>query len=279
MSSKNIHEWEKMQSSIEPINQIIGGFKFSDLVLLTGRSGGGKSTLLRQEVLYAIENDYSVFMYSSKFSDHQLLRQILFQAAGAWNIEEKSSDTGGSYVISSEYAKEQITEQYGKKIILFENREEKEPDLLSVFKRAYNIFGCRIFAIDDITRFYLEEVNASEKDPILQQETLISRFKNFARQFNALIYFVFPPRKNTGEGIIDNANKALGGKQVALADTIISVDKYPEKEGNAEGLIKIHKDRFIDEVSNIDIGFEPKSGRLYSIEQPDFKDYRFSWER
>ncbi len=285
-------EWERVQSSLELINKVIGGFKFSDLVLWTGYPGAGKSTLVGQEALYALENNYNVFIYSGELSSSSLLYPIQLQAAGAWNTEEKGDGLGGAYVVPTENAKEQIREWYRGKLKLFEHDSGVgENKLLEVMEMAYRRYNCRVFIVDNMMTFSTGVTETQEKDHYRKQGELTTQLKNFARRYNVIVHLVSHPRKSAdGKSVVKNFQQIMGGSEQAnLADSIIAVNKYSKEENANEetvdvealdGLIAIFKDRLLGNDDKVfDVKLDRKSKRFYCATRPEFKSYEFAWEK
>ena len=77
---------ERVTSGIDEIDRRIGGFYMGEVSIWTGKTGQGKSTFVNQMVCEAINQNYSVCLYSGELVNSQLQNWINLQLAGESNI-------------------------------------------------------------------------------------------------------------------------------------------------------------------------------------------------
>ena len=72
VKSVDLSALPKIRTGLQELDQIIGGFYFGQVILLTGRRGEGKSTLLSQLDLEAIDQGYATLIYSGELADYHV---------------------------------------------------------------------------------------------------------------------------------------------------------------------------------------------------------------
>ncbi len=87
VKSVDLSALPKIRTGLQELDQIIGGFYFGQVILLTGRRGEGKSTLLSQLDLEAIDQGYATLIYSGELADYHVKNWMDLQAAGPDNIQ------------------------------------------------------------------------------------------------------------------------------------------------------------------------------------------------
>ena len=81
----------RTQSNIPELDRAIGGFYEGELSVWTGKRGEGKSTLLGQILLQAMDQGHTVCAYSGELPKAQFKHWASMQAAGRTPAPEKSS--------------------------------------------------------------------------------------------------------------------------------------------------------------------------------------------
>ena len=78
----DINSLPKIKTNIREIDRVIRGLVMGQLILLTGKRGEGKSTLMSQFVCEALEQGENVFVYSGELPGFLFRRWIDYQLAG-----------------------------------------------------------------------------------------------------------------------------------------------------------------------------------------------------
>ena len=66
-----------LQSSLSIINKVLGGWQNSNLTIVAGRPGMGKTTFLVQQIIDMVKYGYSVGVFSLEMSDEQIATKII----------------------------------------------------------------------------------------------------------------------------------------------------------------------------------------------------------
>ena len=79
----------RVRSSIRAVNEIMGGYMMGQFTIWTGINSSGKSTLLGQEMLEAVDQGFPVCAYSGELAAPIFRYWIDLQAAGPGHLEMK----------------------------------------------------------------------------------------------------------------------------------------------------------------------------------------------
>ena len=85
----NLTEIPKTIVGIPSLDKAVGGFLEGDLSVWTGKTGEGKSSVVNQLIIEAIEQKVNVCVYSGEIPDYIFRYQIELCAAGSKNIIKK----------------------------------------------------------------------------------------------------------------------------------------------------------------------------------------------
>lgn len=271
---------ENVMSGIEEIDKKIGGFYMGEVSIWTGKTGQGKSTFVNQMVCEAINQNYSVCLYSGELINSQLQNWINLQLAGEENIINLVDEKTGkvSYGISNQL-KKQLQDWYRDKLYIYNNEFEMESvnhaSIVDIFKIAYQKYGCRVFVVDNLmsVRF----INKSKDDYYTQQSCFVGELVAFAKSNNVHIHIVAHPKKTANEnlenedisGTMDIANRADNVFVISKIDK----EKYPEKEEDGKFIIRKNRS---DGINNciFNLYFNKKS-RRFSTKLNELKKYNW----
>ena len=85
---------QKLQTGFRTLDSALkGGLPFGQLVLISGKSGEGKSTLASQLICEAVDQGYTSFIYSGEMGNSQVQSWMNLQFAGQEVMAYKTSST------------------------------------------------------------------------------------------------------------------------------------------------------------------------------------------
>ncbi len=186
-------------------------FRESELTVVNGVNGHGKSQLAGQIVLSALEQGWRTCKASLEMKPDVLLYRMARQA----NAGSVTSD-----------AVERLGKWYQDKLWLFDLvGTAKAERLLEVFTYARKRYDCRLFVIDSLLKCGIAE------DDYNGQKLFVESLCDFKNQYDAHIILVTHSRKGQSE------DKPIGKMDVRgtgaitdLADTVIGVWRNKVKE-------------------------------------------------
>lgn len=270
----------RVRSGFRGIDQIMGGFIMGELTIWTGINSSGKSSLLGQVMLEAVEQEFAVCAYSGELSAAIFRYWIDLQAAGPNHLIKKMDSIKGKEVASvTPEAVRKIREWYRDRFFLYDSYgAAKDENLLEVFEYAVQRYNCKVFMIDNLmTTCY----SGSENDFYRKQSEFIGKVNKFAKAYDVHVHLVAHPRKTTGR--LTKMDVAGSGDITNRADNVLSVHRLSPKEKQemddpCDAVVEVFKNRFSGTQDvEIQLSFDPDSKRFYMASDKfgGFKSY--SW--
>lgn len=276
-SAKEIYEdpepdYEYIRSGITVIDTKLHGLQKSGLSVISGTRGSGKSTLVGQMIITAINDGHNVICYSGELNNKKYLRWLMRQAAGKHNIETSMNGTR----IKPEKELEIVNWMDGHFWLYnnkYGNRFDKIEAHLREKMKEYKVDLC---IIDNLMALDLSEYNRDKYDA---QTDFVWALKNLAEITNTHIIFVAHPKKVNGfirlndisgsgniGNIVDNAFLVHRNNRDFQNGYKEMFDHEPSKDGitdDVTNVIEIAKDReYGTQDEFISLYFERESKRL-----------------
>jgi archaellum biogenesis ATPase FlaH len=267
---------------------------FGKVGIVSGINGSGKSTMLGQLMLEAIDQGHNVFAYSGELKEDEFQFWIDLQAAGSNNLTQKTSKQGKTYHEINKEAKAQIHDWFGEHFWLYDNNKSMKYENILETIEAYRVHkNCRVIFLDNFMTIDIS--NLSEKD--LQAQThFIASLAKYVKQKNVLVFLVIHPKK-IYEGIVQKQDILGTGNMSNAIDfmflihrvnetfkTHLANRKIPKQVKQAledsNNVLEVGKDRWTGkEGLNIPMMYCPDSKRLVDAEHLDLRNKRYSWEK
>jgi twinkle protein len=272
---------ERVKSNITWLDKAIGGFLMGELSVWTGKRGQGKSTLLGQLMLEAIDQNVKVCAYSGELRKDRFQYWVNLQAAGAENVHQYHDTFREKDVpFVPKEVQEKIKKWYDEKFYLYDNDisgvATEESSILKIFGYAAKRYDCKVFLIDNLMTANFEFNN--EKDYYRAQSNFIGTLKEFANQYNVHVHLVAHPRKTQGE--LSNDDISGSGDITNRADNVFSLDRTSDQEkaeSNVDVIFKVLKNRSEGVEDKIGLNYCKYSRRLYLPTQGNVS--RYGWEK
>ncbi len=263
-----------------------GGVRLGETSIWTGFNSSGKSTLLGQVLLNAIENGYKVCAYSGELPDRIFRYWIELQAAGPDYVKQETNKYG--YPVSKTDYKmlPHIRNWYNGRFWLYDTQEAVgQEKILEVFEYAVQRRDCKVFMVDNLMSLALN--SHSDSDFYRKQADFIGMCKAFAKKYMVHIHIVAHPRK-----------PAAGSKELDVAgssnitnwtDNVFEIKRFTKKElatieadesTNGLGItnsLNIKKNRLMGKQDKVFmLAFEDKSKRYY-IAKSGTPKWSYGW--
>jgi twinkle protein len=267
----------RVRSSIRAVNEIMGGYMMGQFTIWTGMNSSGKSTLLGQEMLEAVNQGFPVCAYSGELPAPVFRYWIDLQAAGPDNLEMKFDSIKNTEIAyPKREAVTKIRNWYKDLFFLYDSYGTvNEDSLFEVFEYAVMRYGCRVFMIDNLMTTCFA---GSEKDFYRKQSEFVNRVARFSQQFDVHIHLVAHPRKTTGR--LTKMDVAGTGDITNRADNVLSVhrlNKDEREEFGCDSLLEIFKNRFSGQQDiEIRLNFDPSCKRFTM--KTDVRVKKYGWE-
>lgn len=143
----------RISSGIPTLDRCIGGFMEGGVTILSGMSGGGKSTLSNQFILSAIESGHCVCAYSGELTKEKFLNWLSMSACGPEFMGLKYDKFLQKNVPFVPPEVQQRIQAYLKsKLFLYDNKEvftkSQADSILDMFTLAARRNNCSLFVVD-----------------------------------------------------------------------------------------------------------------------------------
>ncbi len=273
---------QRYRSGIPALDRFTGGFYAGQLSLWTGERGRGKSTLLGQLLLEAVDQGATVCAYSGELAAEQFKLWLTIQAAGPGHVgvyEDK--ETGRKMAAVAESVRKRIDEWWDRRFFLYDigsASSHSEDSILQVFDNARRCYGAEVFLVDNIMTVGLK--HSRDGDYFRAQSNFAGRLAAFAKQGGVHVHLVAHPRK------ADKGRKALqmddiggSGDLPNRADNVFALSRgQAELRGEPKNVTTLQclKNRAFGGTKEIQLEFDVKSKRFYPLDGAPGRQY--GWE-
>ena len=258
----------RISTNIPLLDQAIGGMMEGNLIIVSGESGGGKSTFSGELLLSAIEAGHKVCAYSGELSKMKFLQWLIFQAAGSDYVTLKFDhfmNKNVPYVPVDVQLR--IREWLRGKAFLYDNKEIFEKSqvesIIDMFTFAARAHECDVFLLDNMMSSLCEE-----EEELKAQTKFINALKKFAEKFSVTVLCVSHPRKMKAGVEMGKFDVAGSANIVNLSDATIVIQR-PD--------IKVLKSREFGTELTIPCVFLPDCRRIYQADVGDLLNC--SWDK
>lgn len=275
VKGQNKYEIPKVSTGIKEFDKILrGGLPFGSLVLVTGKSGKGKSTLANQMIINALEQGYKCFVYSGELPTDTLRDYMDYQVAGPSHVFEYSNRFCQTAFAVSETNKNLISEWYGDNLWIYDDfdideEESEDMGIVRLMKESMMMYDTRVFLLDNLmTAIDLEDIGEKGNE---KQAEFVSRITKFARRYGIVVILVAHKRKNN---FSQEANDEVMGSSAItnLASVIISYDIGKDLEEN-QRTGSITKNRLFGTTGECILTWDNRSTRIYGHGDDLYKEY------
>ena len=265
-----------METGNKAIDMAMGGYLFPSLNVWSGQRAAGKSTMLYQTLIPALEKDYNVFIYTGELDAGMFKLWFYNQIATERHLEAKVDHIRRkqNYRVNDTVIKA-IDEWIKGKIWVFDNRIGNDKDeIISRMKEAYKRYNCKLFVLDNLTVMRSKGIENKYE----AQSELTDELRQFAINTNSCVNLVVHPRKGNNK-MFDNDDVGGSGDITNLAFNVIYVRRVEKeddltetelKEASETGLssvnsiVQVTKNRVFGETSKTYMAYDPRSKRFYN---------------
>ena len=249
--------------------------------LITGRSNGGKSTLVRQIIANAIDKNNKVYLMSGEGDPETLLNEMYQSVVG------RDEEFYNKIILNKRVRKEpkaevleKLKKWHYKKLVMFnkgDSRLKTIDELTAMLELEIKINNYNLIVIDNLMSIL--SVQASEKYE--QQADFMQRLCDLAKAYSTHIVLVLHPNKTYKKGEDMDFEQISGTSDLYnKADNIITVIReYKEEEiasGN-NGKVAVVKNRYFKDLPKVNIHYDIETGLLLEIQEGNIIGYNFRW--
>lgn len=267
-------------SGIAGLDRAIGGFDSGELSIWTGRRGDGKSTLLGQLMLTALNQGKNVFAYSGELSAWRFKEWLSLQAAGPKNVTDRKDEASEKqYTFVSPGIMFHLDEWWKERFFLYDTRQAcaNDPDsILSVMEFARKRHGCEVFMLDNLMSLAL----AADKDYYRAQSDFVGRLADFAKRTETHVHLVAHPRKADTKREFLTDDIGGSGDVSNRADNAFLLERLSAEDAKGKdygSVLTVLKNRQFGIRLKIGLNYEPRSRRFYG--RDGSPEWHYAWEK
>lgn len=271
----DIESLEHIKTGLYDVDKVINGLYLGNVYLLTGKRGEGKSTFASQMCVNALEQGYSLFVYSGELPDYHFKNWIDLQIAGSDNIITARNEYGEeTYNLKNEVV-EKINKWYQDKAFIFDNTVSTEDlmrddysdgSLLGTIRKAICRYGIKLVLIDNLMTALDVDISA---DLYKAQSKFIKSVKVMAQKYNVAVILIAHPKKEQDGKELDNDSVSGSSDITNAVDVVMTYSSNNESDSDIyQSLLGITKNRLTGKrrtgKDRIKLMYSNKSKRIIS---------------
>lgn len=252
-----------VKSRFGSLDAKIGGFNKGELSIWSGGNASGKSTLVSQLGLAAIDDGYKVAMFSGEMTAPRVKEWMLLQAAGPQYVEEDKLNPN-HYAVKA-CIKKRIEEYLANEIAIYNNDFGTDwEQVVQTIEDWIKANNSDVVIIDNLMAL---DITSSSVDKYDIQSKIVKRFALLAKKQSVHIHFICHPRKTdaflrksdiSGSSDLSNAADNVFMVHRVNADFMARYKSfYPKLE------IPVDAGNVIEIMKNRDIGVVDEMIMLY----------------
>lgn len=183
-----------IKTGIDDIDKRMQGLKKGALSVMSGLRASGKTSLLTELILNAVDTGNNVGCFSGELVERQFMRWMNQMAAGKANVIQSSFNEYSYY--TSDKTNKEIATWLGQKFWLYNNKYGNNfITVIDEFKKIIDKHKLDLLVLDNLMAFNISGLSENKWDA--QTEFVLSLSK-LAKETNTHILFVAHPRKTMG---------------------------------------------------------------------------------
>lgn len=283
---KNDDDELKIKTGILEFDETLkGGIRCGQLLLLTGKSGEGKSTLASQILAEALDQGLKVFAYSGELDNDDFQECIDSQIAGDDNMIGKKNEFGQYDYYLDEEVEQRIKDWYRGRMFIYDNNRitvKDRPKLLDLVRHVVIRRGVQLVLIDNLMTAM--EFVKSQNDLHLAQTNFVSELKEIAQQYHIAVILIAHPRKQGTDKDADEKDLTnddiAGSSNIGNLSDIIASYYRAAADKDYDSVFQVTKNRKTGKLRKgkdaIHLLYSQKSKR---IKGERCLEKRYGWER
>lgn len=268
----------RVVSGFPKLDKAIGGFSGGALSVWTGKRGEGKSTLLGQILLEAVNQSHVVCAYSGELPKEDFKLALLQQAAGYLNVTQTQDPASDRTIYRvNQNVNPWINEWWDGRLYLTDigrKNAHEEDTIIKLFEYANRRYGADVFLVDNIMTAQLRE--EARLGFWRAQSVFTGRLVDFCKRLNVHVHLVAHPRKTEGKRTLEADDVGGSGDITNRADNVFKVERVSLEDKGCDALVTIMKNREYGARGTIKLDFNEPSRRFFPAGGSPAK--RYSWE-
>jgi twinkle protein len=241
-----------ISTGIKSLDRLIEGLFESQLIVVTGKRGQGKSTFASWLLSNALNQGRNIFAYSGELPDYHFRNWLDLQIAGARNIKADKNEWGDSVYSLNDDAAKKLTDYYAGRAYIYDNsavtQGRLQDVLLGSIRYVAEQFKCQVVLVDNI----MTAVDMLDNDAYAVQSGFVKSLKALCAELHITIILIAHPRKTEQGKALMNDDVSGTADITNLADIVLTYSRLDEKEsenGKYHSAIAVTKNRLTGKLT------------------------------
>lgn len=290
----DLNDIDGIRTGFNEVDQSLLRLFYGTFNIVSGRPGGGKTSLLYQIINNAMDDGECCWIYSRELNNWLSKNwQIHIFAGNRNNKECVDASTSAKYYVVPKEIKAEISEFYRGRLTFYRDDYPNDRDaLLQAMIDNRRKYGARVFLLDNLMTINL---GGSDENVYERQTAFINDLIQFAVKYDACVILVAHPRKMPADqsdvdlydiagssNIINLAHRAIGLRRVTDREK----QGVPNKRGDGwekppnpfSVVLTVIKDRLRGMAGQqFGLYYDRPSRRFFS--NPKEYDKQYSWDK
>jgi len=268
--------FEGYTSGIEPLDKLIGGFFFGQLILHIGKTKQGKSSAVNQITAQAIEQGGKACVWAGEDTPSDYKYKMYVHLAGFEGADKAYSErTHTEYASVKLEWKPRLDAYVMDKLFLVNTRELMNEDiLLQSFELAYRRYGCDVFVVDNLMKLV---AGKDTDDKWQRQATVVNKLVDFAKSRRVTVHLVCHTNKTGSDSEPPSLRSNAGAQEIAnLCDRALFWWRIPEAckgQYAGESMVGVLADRMWGNEGQIVLTYHALVKRYGATNQEILRQY------
>ena len=280
---KNDENELKIRTGITDLDEVLkGGLREGQVMLLSGKSGEGKSTLASMMVAEALDQGLHVFMYSGELDNDELQECLDYQLACDEMMTEKRNEFNKPKYILDESVEARIREWYRGRAFIYDNNRinvKDKPRLPDLVRKVIVRRDAKLILIDNLMTAM--DYVKNQNDLYLAQGHFVDEMKEIAQQYHVAIILIAHQRKSPAGSKGEFGNDDIAGSSdIVNRVDIVANYKKAKSEAEYDSCLEITKNRKCGWTRQgddaIHLNYSARSKRVTGARSIY---HRFGWEK
>lgn len=234
-SSDKGHKWQTLKDVewVDPssltyigtgfteLDNKIGGLALGDVTIISGLAGAGKTSIINNVILDAVQHGYKVATWSGELQASRFQAWIDQCAAGR-NFVKSKAGYSNWYYCPKEIA-DKINDWLDGRLWLYNNEYgAKWSQLFSDITEAVENLGTQLVILDNLMSLSLDSFSGEKNE---RQTAFINELKTYAKKANIAVILVCHPRKEQMNSLLRMESISGTFDLVNLADNILLIHR------------------------------------------------------